>query len=130
MTRLAGYALAVFAALLVVNPAAGADPERGARVFQRCFACHSVVAGEDNLPGPNLRGVLGRRAGTLAGFTFSPAMVAAGAGGLVWTREILDTFLTDPLRVVPGTAMGMPAGLPSAADRQDVIDFLTQAAPR
>ena len=38
-----------------------ADPARGARVFQRCIACHSVVAGEDGLPGPNLRTVLGRR---------------------------------------------------------------------
>jgi cytochrome c len=63
---------------------AAADPVRGERVFQRCYACHSVLAGENNLPGPNLRCVLGRRAGTLPGFQFSPAMVEAGAAhGLV-----------------------------------------------
>ena len=44
-------------------PRTSADPARGERVFQRCFACHSVVAGEDGLPGPNLRGVIGRYLG-------------------------------------------------------------------
>lgn len=62
------------------SPAEG-DPARGERVFQRCFAYHSVVAGEDKLPGPTLRGVLDRRAGTQPGFRFSPAMIAAGARG-------------------------------------------------
>ncbi len=101
-----------------------ADPARGARVFQRCYACHSVVAGEDKLPGPSLRCLLGRRAGTLPGFEFSPAMVEAGAArGLVWTRSTLDDFLADPQRLVPGTEMGMP-GLPGADDRRDVIDYL------
>jgi cytochrome c2 len=97
-------------------------------VFQRCYACHSVVAGEDKLPGPNLHGVLGRRAGTVPGFEFSPAMIEAGvARALVWTRTTLDAFLADPERVVPGTTMGMP-GLPSADDRRDVIDYLEGAS--
>ena len=67
------------AAVLAVVLIASADPARGERVFQRCFACHSVVAGEDALPGPNLRGVIGRRAGTRPGFRFSPALIEAGA---------------------------------------------------
>jgi len=107
--------------------AARADPRRGERVFQRCYACHSVVVGEDKLPGPNLRGVIGRRAGTLPGFRFTPAMIGAGARGLVWTRSTLDEFLVDPQGVVVGTEMSMP-GLPSADDRRDVIDFLESAA--
>ena len=108
---------------------AWADPGRGERVFQRCYACHSVVAGEDKLPGPNLRCVLGRRAGTLPGFEFSPAMIEAGAArGLVWTRATLDRFLADPQAVLPGTAMGTP-GLPGAEDRRDVIDYLESAGP-
>lgn len=105
-----------------------ADPARGERVFQRCFACHSVAAGEDKLPGPNLRGVVGRRAGTLTAFRFSPALVEAGARGLVWTRETLDAYLADPSRFVPGTEMGMP-GLREADDRHDVIDFLERRTP-
>jgi cytochrome c len=97
-------------------------------MFQRCFACHSVVAGENKLPGPNLRGVLDRRAGTLPGFRFSPAMIEAGARGLVWTRATLDAYLADPERFLPGTGMGMP-GLREAVDRHDVIDYLEKPGP-
>jgi cytochrome c2 len=108
---------------------AAADAQRGARVFQRCYACHSVVPGEAGLPGPSLRCVLGRRAGTLPDFEFSPAMVDAGrTDGLVWSRATLDAFLADPARMVPGTTMAMP-GLPEAQDRRDVIDFLEATAP-
>jgi cytochrome c2 len=106
---------------------AAADPARGERVFQRCYACHSVAAGEDRLPGPSLRCLLGRRAGTLAGFEFSPAMVEAGAAGqLVWTRATLDAFLVDPQSLVPGTVMWIPS-LSGAEDRRDVIDYLERA---
>lgn len=109
-----------------VLPRPGPASDRGERVFQRCFACHSVVAGEDALPGPNLRTVVGRRAGSLPGFRFSPAMVEAGRQGLVWTRRTLDAFLADPLRVVPGSDMSEP-GLDGAQDRQAVIEYLEQA---
>ena len=68
--------------------------------------------------------MLGRRAGAVAGFRYSPAMVEAGARGLVWTRSALEQFLADPERVVPGTEMGLPTGVPDAADRRDVIDYL------
>lgn len=119
-------ALVAAAALLIAALAAGAEPARGERVFQRCFACHSVVAGEDALPGPNLRAVLGRRAGTLPGFRYSPAMVEAGARGLVWTRTTLDAYLADPQTYLPGTQMGMPP-LTEAEDRRDVIDYVARA---
>jgi cytochrome c len=75
---LAAALLAALALVPVWRSVGRADAERGARAFQRCRACHSVRPGEDKLPGPNLRGVLGRRAGTLAGFRFSPAMIEAG----------------------------------------------------
>jgi cytochrome c len=107
---------------------ARADSGRGERVFQRCVACHSVVAGEDKLPGPSLRGVIGRRAGVLPGFRFSPALIDAGARGLVWTRETLGVYLADPGRFVPGTEMG-PPGLRRADDRRDVIDYLERSGP-
>ena len=122
MWLLAGGAVTVWCS------AANADPARGERAFQRCFACHSIVAGEDKLPGPNLRGIVGRRAGTLSGFRFSPALIEAGAGGLVWTRATLDAYLADPERFLPGTEMGMP-GLRDAVDRRDVIDYLEKSGP-
>jgi cytochrome c len=125
----AALGLGLLALLPVARFAAHADPVRGERVFQRCYACHSVLAGEENLPGPSLRCVLGRRAGTLPGFRYSSAMIDAGsARGLVWTRATLDTFLVDPLRLVPETTMSMP-GLPSAEDRLNVIDYLGQVGP-
>ena len=67
------------------------------------------MAGEDKLPGPNLRGVIDRRAGTQPGFRFSPALIEAGARGLVWTRATLDAYLADPERFLPGTEMACRA---------------------
>jgi cytochrome c len=122
-----GLALALGSVTLSASPRA--DPARGERVFQRCYACHSVVAGDDGLPGPSLRCVLGRRAGSLPGFEFSPALVEAGRRGLVWTRTALDAFLADPLAVVPGTTMTLP-GLPDAGDRRDLVDYLQERAGR
>ena len=122
-------ALVAAVALIAMTLAARADPARGERVFQRCFACHSVVAGEDTLPGPNLRAVLGRHAGTLPGFRFSPAMVEAGARGVVWTRDTLDAYLADPQAYVPGTDMSMPP-LTDGDARRDVIDYLERAGAR
>ena len=86
------------------------------------------MAGEDKLPGPNLRGVVGRRAGTEPGFRFSPALLEAGARGLVWTQASLDAYLADPERFLPGTEMAMP-GLREAVDRRDVIDYLEKSGP-
>ena len=122
MWLLAGGAVTVWC-----SPA-GADPAQGERVFQRCFACHSVAAGEGKLPGPNLRGVVGRRAGTQPGFRFSPALIEAGARGLVWTRATLDAYLADPEGFLPGTEMALP-GLRDAVDRKNVIDYLEKSGP-
>jgi cytochrome c len=114
----------IFVALLAVSGACAAElRSAGERAFQRCYACHSVVVGEDKLPGPNLHGVVGRRAGTLPTFEYSPAMLAAGRNGLVWTRDKLDAYLADPEAVVPGTAMAMPP-LKDVRERAAVIDYL------
>ncbi len=116
----------IVAACLIAAPAAWADPAQGEHVFQRCATCHSVAAANPQLPGPNLRTVFGRKAGTLPGFEYSSAMTDAGANdGVVWTRETLDKFLTDPDDFVPGTAM-QPSFQLSAGERHDVIDYLEQ----
>ena len=118
--------------LCLIWPAAAlADAAAGERVFQRCAACHSVAAGDGpKLPGPNLKSVIGRRAGTLPGFEYSAAMVDAGkTDNLTWTRASLDKYLADPDDVVPGTAMRMNFQL-TPDDRANVIDFLEQAAKK
>lgn len=103
------------------------DAVRGGRVFQRCYSCHSVTPGEHNLQGPNLAGVIGRRAGTLPGYEYSSAMQAAGRNGLVWTAEALERYVQDPEALVPGTAMG-PVRIGSAADRTDLVAYLRKAS--
>jgi cytochrome c len=115
------------ALVLVANPVIAQPSSPGERAYMKCFSCHSVVAGEDGLQGPNLHGVLGRKAGTLAGFDYSPAMKRAGtSAGLVWDRARLEAFLQEPDSVVPGTVMARPP-LASADERRMVLDYLETA---
>ena len=118
---------AVLLALLPAAAAADGDPARGERVFQRCYACHSVDPAEAGLPGPNLHGIVGRRAGTRPGFEYSPALRALAGRGQVWTPAALDAFLADPLAVAPDNAMGF-FGLRSERDRADLIAYLRQTS--
>ena len=120
------YVAAAACIILLVPAAARADAARGQQVFQRCAACHSIAATNTAMPGPNLKSVIGRRAGTLPGFEYSSAMVDAGkSDNIVWTRDVLDKYLTDPDDVVPGTAM-RPNFQLTADERRDVIDYLEQ----
>ncbi len=91
----------------------------GQSVFQaQCTACHSATAGQNGV-GPSLAGVVGRKAGSLGGFTFTAALQASG---LSWDEKSLDDFLTHPTQKVPGTAMAVV--VPAAGDRADLIAYL------
>src|ERR1700742_5078493 len=82
--------------------AADGDPAAGKRVFNQCMACHSVAEGKNGL-GPSLHGVIGRKAGTAAGFkNYSPAMQKAD---VVWTEENINKYLADPKGFLPGNRM-------------------------
>ena len=121
-----GFQAVVLATLIVLIAPSFAQAETrdaGERAFQKCYSCHSVDPTETNLSGPNLAGVIGRRAAARAGFEYSPAMKKAGALGLVWTEAALDRYLADPLESIPGTTMSFP-GLRSADERRAVIDYL------
>ena len=113
--------------LLVVVPEGAAWAQDGAQLFQRCYACHSLGPAERNLSGPTLRGVFGRRAGTLNGFEYSTAMREAGQRGLTWTTETLDRFLVDPEEMIPGVRMG-GVRLRDPAERRTLIRWLQNAA--
>ena len=119
-TRIA-TATALLAALAIAGPAAAqaGDAAKGKVTFARCGICHSMTAGENKL-GPSLAGVIGRKSGTLPGFAYSPAMKAKA---IVWDAKSLDTYLTKPATMVPGTKM-IFAGLPNPADRANVIAYL------
>lgn len=99
--------------------ASAQDVAKGRAVFLRCGACHTIDAGEPKM-GPDLGAVYGRKAGTLAGYAYSPAMKSAG---VTWDAGTLDTFLAAPRSLVPGTRMAFP-GLANAADRANVIAYL------
>jgi cytochrome c2 len=103
--------------------AAAGDAALGAKVFNKCKACHTVEAGGADRVGPNLHGVLGRKAGTKPGFKFSGAIAAAN---IAWDDKLLDQYLADPKKVVPGGRMAFP-GLPDAKERAAVIEYLKQA---
>jgi cytochrome c len=107
--------LAVLAGAALGPQAQAAAPAE----FAMCAACHSVKAGQ-NLIGPSLAGVAGKKSGAAAGYSYSPAFKAAG---VTWTDANLDKWLTAPMKMVPGTKMAF-AGYPDAAKRKAVIAYL------
>ena len=107
----------------VADPASlQGDAVAGRQVFKKCQACHSLEPGKTIL-GPSLAGIVDRKSGAEPNFNYSPAMKQAA---LTWDAATLDTYLTDPQKLVPGNRMPFP-GLKTDQDRKDVIAFL--AAP-
>jgi cytochrome c len=110
--------------LLLVAALAGGDPALGEQLYVRCQACHALAY---DRVGPRHCGLLGRRAGSLPGFQYSPAMKRSR---LVWDEKTLERFLADPLKAVPGTTMTY-AGVPDRKERSDLIAYLRQqSCPR
>ena len=123
------YWLVACALAVQVNGAAAASRQSeptgnvasGEQVYARCMACHSLT---ENRIGPRHCGVFGRRAGTVPGFDYSPAMRGAK---IVWNEKTLNAFIADPLKYLPGTSMVF-AGVPDPKERADVITWLKAAS--
>jgi cytochrome c len=118
----AGSLLALAAVTPVAALAQAGDAVKGKVVFARCALCHDVKPGPKKM-GPALNGLFGRTSGTIAGFTYSPAMQKAK---IRWDAKTLDAFLAKPSAVVPGNRMAF-AGVPQAADRANLIAYLKGA---
>ena len=118
ISALAGFGVLIGAAL-AATPAFAADPANGQKVFRQCQACH-VVDKEQNRVGPHLVGIIGREAGTVAGFNYSPAMANSG---ITWTTDTITAYLADPRGYVNGNRMAF-AGLRKPEDIADVIAYL------
>lgn len=116
-------ALSVLSSLTACQRETGApiDKEaaaRGKELISKCGMCHSITEDKFSV-GPPLKGVLGRNAGTVAGYDYSPAMVKSG---LVWTPENMQTFLKNPSALVPGTKMAISEIPPNEA--KDIVEYL------
>jgi alcohol dehydrogenase (cytochrome c) len=98
---------------------AGEDVGAGQEIYQaQCSACHSNQPGVNGI-GPSLAGVAGRKAGSLPGFHFTPALQGSG---LTWTADNFIKFLADPIKLVPGTAMTVM--VPDATGRANLFAYL------
>lgn len=90
----AAVALLATAGNVAAQPAGSA--ENGAEVFKKCRACHMVGEGARTLVGPAQNNLIGRKAGTVEGYAYSPLNKAAGEAGLVWTEQAVVEYLADP----------------------------------
>jgi len=103
------------------SPSPEGDPARGEAVYQRCIGCHSL---DRNRTGPLHCGLIGRRAGSVPGFAYSEAMRQQD---IIWSRDLLNRFLTSPTTMVPGTTMGY-AGISDPQERLDLIAYIEAAS--
>lgn|SRR5947209_663624 len=110
----------------------GADPGRAAgdagkgkaAFVRQCAICHTLEEGGPNRFGPNLFGILHRRAGTVAGFSYSRAFKAAASWD--WNEDLVAGWIAAPGQMVPGTAMGVFQGV-AQSDRDDIVAYLATA---
>ncbi len=119
MLRLAVAAVSLAAATL---PAHAQDAEAGKKTFIVCRACHQIGPNAKNGIGPELNGVVGRKAGTVPGFNYSEANKNSG---ITWDEATLASYLANPQAVVKGTKM-IFAGIHDPEKVKDVIAFLKQ----
>jgi cytochrome c len=115
----------VIAAALVAaaGTANAADVAKGEKLFIECAACHTLGVDSEGV-GPGLKGMFGRKIAGVESYRYSPAMRRST---IVWNARTLDAYLADPQKEVPGNRMPY-SGMPSAADRADLIAYLQNAA--
>lgn len=120
-----GGAVLVLTAVFYIVQSAGLHAQDGARLFQqRCASCHALEAGQKKL-GPHLEGIIGRRAGSVEGVRYSPAMQDSQ---IVWDEQSLEDFLANPRKALAGTTMVV--GVPSADQRKAIITYLAAVSSK
>jgi cytochrome c len=121
---LSAAAMLTLAAAPLANAAEQAKPPTAPPAFNNaCRTCHSIKEGDHRI-GPSLHKIFGAKAGSRPGFNSSAAMKNSG---FTWDEKTLDRFIENPEAVAPNNAMKPFAGLPDAAARQAIINYLKAA---
>jgi len=122
LSNILSGAVALFPLALAAQAQGVGDAQRGAQVFAQCKVCHSLEAGK-NMVGPSLHGLIGRRAGTVPGYAYSPAMKNAN---VTWNEDALSQYLSNPKAFIPGDKMPF-AGIKDPSKLGDLLAYLNQA---
>ena len=123
--KLSSFLIAGAAFIASVGAATAQDAAAGEKVFAKCKICHQIGEGAQNLVGPVLNGVVGRKAGSYPDYHYSDANKGSG---ITWDEATLKEYLKEPKAKVPGTKMVFP-GLKSDDDIANVIAYLKQFGP-
>ncbi len=113
---IAGMALALSSSIAV----AAGDAKKGQDEFARCAICHTTAKGGGNGVGPDLFGVVGRKAASMPNFYYSQALKGSG---ITWTPDKLDAWIKSPAALVSGNRMAF-AGIADAGQRADIEAYL------
>lgn len=121
---LLGFPVLILMSLVAdVRADGGGDPIMGRRLFAQCGSCHTTAADGPSTVGPNLHGILGRKAASDPDFTYSEAMKESD---VVWNERELDEFIKQPSAFIPGTKMVF-LGVSKEKARADIIAYLKEA---
>lgn len=125
-----GRVIAIFAGSVLMTGAAGlahaaGDPAEGEKVFAKCKICHQIGEGAKNAVGPELNGVIGRKAGSAPGYNYSDANKNSG---ITWDEATFREYIKNPKAKIPGTKM-IFAGLPKETDIDNLLAYLEQFGP-
>ena len=130
------FAVAIFFVSLATSAQpsqAAGDAAAGQKIFKKCSACHSLDPTKKKI-GPTLKGVIGRKAGSIEGYKYSSSYPAARDKGLVWTEEEIIKYLVNPKKYlaaylgVKKAKSKMTARFKKLVDRENVVAYLRQAA--
>lgn len=122
---LSALAAAAVMGILSAGAVQAQDAAAGEKVFLKCRACHQTGETAKNAVGPVLNGLIGRKSGTVAGYSYSDANKNSG---LTWDEATFKEYIKNPKAKIPGTKM-IFVGLPSDKEIEDVLAYLKQFGP-